>query len=471
MTKKAQAKMGIGSKSKTAQEVLKKNNKKSSKKVAKSANKNTKGVNKKEGQKGKNKKAAQKVAFVLFNLGGPDSKNAIKPFLMNFFMDKNIISLPIPFRCFLAWMISSRRSKREAGESYHELGDQSPLLQNSQAQLKALETSLNGQNKKSSRDVKFKGFMCMRYWHPMAPQVVREVRDWKPDRVVLVPLYPQFSTTTTWSSLEQWDKAMHIAGYQVPTSMACCYPKEEGFINASTEHILKCFEQAQKEGRSAQDIRMLFSAHGLPEKVIKAGDPYQWQCEQTAKEIAQRLEERLKKKLDKKSKKLDWRICYQSKVGPMKWIGPSLDEELEAAAKDKKSVVIFPHAFTQEHVETLVELDIEYKEMADELGIEGYYRAKTVSDHPSYIEGLKSMIIEHLNKKGVLGKDSKGKPCCPESFSQCCMRQEKPLVFKKVDKKDKSSKASIVKSDSPSTQNKKQNKETSKTKEENRKAA
>ena len=140
---------------------------------------------------------SEKVAVVLFNLGGPDSKNAIKPFLMNFFMDKNIIRLSVPFRCFLASMIANRRSKREAGESYGELGDKSPLLENTEKQAKALEKVL----KTDSRGTKFKTFVAMRYWHPMSAQVVRDVRDWGADRVVIVPLYPQFSTTTTWSSL------------------------------------------------------------------------------------------------------------------------------------------------------------------------------------------------------------------------------------------------------------------------------
>ena len=346
----------------------------------------------------------KKVAVVIFNLGGPDSKNAIKPFLMNFFMDKNIIRLPVPFRCILAWMISTRRSKCEAGESYGELKDKSPLLENTQAQAKALEKSLKGDDK-----IQYKTFICMRYWHPMSAQTVREVRDWNADEILILPLYPQFSTTTTGSSLQAWDKAMFQAGYERPTSTICCYPFNKGFITASAENIQTQIDKAKKDGH--KNPRILFSAHGLPEDIIKDGDPYQWQCEQTAEKIATAL----------KLKPEQWTICYQSKVGPKKWIGPSLDEELERAATDNVPIVIYPHAFTQEHVETLVELDIEYEEMAEELGIHGYYRAATVSTHPKFIDGLKTLVQKHTGTKKIIPEGKKN--LCPAQFSECCMRK------------------------------------------------
>ena len=169
------------------------------------------------------KSSKEKVAVVLFNLGGPDSKNAIQPFLMNFFMDKNIIRVPIPFRCFIAAMIAKRRSKREAGESYGELGDKSPLLENTTAQAKALEKALKSDSRGTKENVAFKTFVCMRYWHPMADEVVRHVKNWSPDEVVLLPLYPQFSTTTTRSSFQEWDKACEKEKYDVPTTHICCY--------------------------------------------------------------------------------------------------------------------------------------------------------------------------------------------------------------------------------------------------------
>lgn len=351
----------------------------------------------------------------MFNLGGPDSKNAIRPFLMNFFMDKNIIRVPVPLRCLIAWSIARKRSTNEAGDSYAALGDRSPLLENSRAQAQALERVL-----KRHPQATFKTFICMRYWHPMAPQVVREVRDWGADRIVILPLYQQFSTTTTRSSLQVWNKAAFEAGYERPTSVICCYPKNEGFVRASAESIKTVYDEAQKNNHSAP--RFLFSAHGLPESVIKDGDPYQWQCEESAKAIVAELERRYG------LKNIDWSICYQSRVGPKKWIGPSTEEELERAARDQKPVIIYPHAFTQEHVETLVELDIEYKEKAHELGVPGYYRAQTAGTHPEFIAGLEKLVLQHMHDKSVAAE---GKlQLCPKEFSECCMQHSKGTGFK-----------------------------------------
>lgn len=358
-----------------------------------------------------------KTAVILFNLGGPDSKESIEPFLMNFFTDPNIIRLPYPLRWMLAKLISKRRSKREAGDSYSILGNRSPLLENSQAQARALENALlssrapqaeGSQATPRNDSAEFKTFVCMRYWHPMADEVVARVKDWGAEKIVLLPLYPQFSTTTTWSSLGVWNKAMKDAGLEIPTSMVCCYPFNEGFIKASAENIREKYDDCVKNSHPAP--RVLFSAHGLPEDVIRDGDPYQWQCEQTAEAIVKELN----------IENLDWQICYQSRVGPKKWIGPSLGEALERAAEDRKAVVIYPHAFTQEHVETLVELDIEYRDEAEHMMVPGYYRAQTVSTHPLFIEGLAGLVRDYQDKEEISGE---GYACiCPEKFGRCCMR-------------------------------------------------
>ncbi len=346
----------------------------------------------------------KKIAVVLFNLGGPDSKNAIRPFLMNFFMDKNIVRLPVPFRCLLAWFISTRRSKREAGESYGELGNKSPLLDNTKEQALALEKSLN-----TLKNTKFKTFIAMRYWHPLSAQTVREVRDWDADEIMILPLYPQFSTTTTGSSLQAWNKAAFEADYECPSSMVCCYPENAGFIKAAADNISVQYDKAKED--KFKNIRVLFSAHGLPESIIRAGDPYQWQCEKTAEKIVKALG----------IKDLDWQICYQSRVGAQKWIGPSLDEALDKAADDGKAVIVFPHAFTQEHVETLVELDIEYRHEAQKKGVPGYYRSAAVGVHPDFIEGLAKLVKSHIKKRQIVAEG--GKIICPKEFSDCCMRR------------------------------------------------
>lgn len=351
---------------------------------------------------------SKKIAVVLFNLGGPDSKESIEPFLMNFFMDPNIIGAPLPIRYFIAKMISKKRSKREAGESYGELGDKSPLLENTQAQSDALEKSLN----EVSDGNTYKVYVTMRYWHPMAPEVVANIQEWNADKVILLPLYPQFSTTTSWSSLGAWKKALRQKNYNPETSMVCCYPENDGFVSVSVDNILKPYVQSLKDGH--ENPRVLFSAHGLPEKVIKSGDPYQHQCEKTAEIIAARLSEKLG--IDN----LDWQICYQSRVGPLKWIGPSLDEAIDKAAEDQKAIIIYPHAFTQEHVETLVELDIEYKEMAEEKNIPGYYRAHTVGVENGFISGLSDLVRSHLEKREIAAEG--GQCICPDSFNRCCMR-------------------------------------------------
>lgn len=350
-------------------------------------------------------KGMSKIAVVLFNLGGPDSKNAVRPFLMNFFMDPNIIRVPIPFRCLIANKIAKKRSQKEAKDSYDALGGSSPLLENSKYQAQSLHNILN--LKQDGNE--YKVFICMRYWHPMAPQVVREVRDWQAEQIILLPLYPQYSTTTTKSSLQAWQKACHEADYTCPTRMICCYPWNEGYVQASAMNVLNVYEQAQAE--SGHKPRVLFSAHGLPESVIKQGDPYRWQCEQSAEKIAKAtgIED------------MDWQICFQSRVGPQKWIGPSTEEALKAAAKDNVPVIIYPHAFTQEHVETLVEIEEEYRELAEEMGLHHFYRVPTVGIAEQFIEGLANMVYGQDGNPEI--KPDTGHCLCPEKYNQCCMRE------------------------------------------------
>lgn len=354
----------------------------------------------------------KKIAVVLFNLGGPDKQENIKPFLFNFFMDKNIIRAPKFVRYFVAKLISIRRSKREAGESYNFLGNKSPLLENSNAQAEALEKLLN-----LEEGTEFKTFICMRYWHPMADEVSMEVKNWRPDEIILLPLYPQFSTTTTRSSFQEWDKACAENRLNLPTTSICCYPWEEGFVEASAENVTQVYNTALIETleKTGKNPRVLFSAHGLPESIIKDGDPYQWQCEQSAAKMAEKVREMTG------IADLDWQICYQSRVGPMKWIGPSTEEALKKAAQDGVAVVILPHAFTQEHVETLVEIEIEYREMAEEMGLHHFYRVPTVGTSAAFIECLADLTLKNIGQNRILSNT--GNPLCPSGFKDCCMRQ------------------------------------------------
>lgn len=305
-----------------------------------------------------------KRAVVLLNLGGPLKAEDIRPFLFNFFRDKRIITLPNPFRFLLAGLIAVTRSKGAAKESYGRLGGKSPLLENTQAQASALEKLLPDS----------KVFIAMRHWHPFADETVKEVAAYGPDEIVLLPLYPQYSTTTTLSAFEDWDRAAKSLG--VPTKKVVSYQTAAGFIEASAALIAPQLKPSTRQ-------RLLFSAHGLPEQIIRAGDPYQRQCEETAAAIVQKLN----------IPGLDWELCYQSRVGRLKWIGPSIDESMQKAAKEGLGVVVYPLAFVSEHVETLVELDIEYKHKAEELGMPSYTRVPTVSTHPSFIETLRNLVL------------------------------------------------------------------------------
>lgn len=315
----------------------------------------------------------KKTAVVLLNLGSPSGPETIRPFLFNFFIDKNIISAPLPIRYFLAHWISWNRSRGAAKASYAHLGGKSPLLKNTQAQAEALEKSL------LAKGVNAKVFISMRYWHPLSNEVVSQVKAWAPEKVVLLPLYPQYSTATTKSSFEDWEKTAKKSGLSAVTRKINDYPDNEGFIRASVKAIQAELEKAPK------GTRLLFSAHGLPEKTIRAGDPYQYQCKVTAKAIVRELG----------IPGLDWQECYQSRVGPLKWIGPSTEEALEKAAMDKvPGVVVYTHAFVSEHVETLVEIDIEYREKAEELGIPYFSRVQTVGAHPDFIDGLAALVLK-----------------------------------------------------------------------------
>lgn len=347
-----------------------------------------------------------KIAVVLFNLGGPDRRESISPFLYNFFTDRNIIGLPFPFRHMLAVLIAFRRSRKEAGNSYSILNWVSPLLSNTMAQAQALEAALN-----NGSQIIFKTFICMRYWHPMAMDVAREVKEWEPDKLVLLPLYPQYSTTTTRSSFQAWKKAAERTGLQKPASVICCYPFNEGFVGISADRIRPVYKLMEERAIRLgwKKPKLLFSAHGLPEKTIRSGDPYQWQCEESARRIARKLN------MDD----TDWQICYQSRVGPLKWIGPSTSEALKQAAVDKRPVVIYPHAFVSEHVETLVEIEIEYRHAATMLGVPDFARVETAGTGAAFICGLKDIVLSHLSKERTCAEG--GPRICPSGMGRCCM--------------------------------------------------
>ena len=335
-----------------------------------------------------------KLAVVLFNLGGPDSLGAVRPFLFNLFNDPAIIAAPGPVRWLLARLISARRAP-VARRIYEELGGRSPLLEMTRDQADALQDRLAEMGEA-------RVFVAMRYWHPMADQTAAEVKAFGPERIVLVPLYPQFSTTTTGSSLDDWKSAAGRAGLDVPTRAVCCYPVQSGLVAAQAKLVRAGLEEAHQTGTP----RVLFSAHGLPERIVERGDPYAWQIERTAQAVVGAVGR----------EGLDWVVCYQSRVGPLRWIGPSTIEELKRAGKDKVPVVVVPIAFVSEHSETLVELDIEYKALAAAEGVPAYVRVPAVGTEKDFIDGLAEVVKAADEKAPPL---TAGGERCPQSFANC----------------------------------------------------
>jgi ferrochelatase len=335
-----------------------------------------------------------RIAVVLFNLGGPDGPSAVRPFLRALFSDPAIIAGPWIIRQPLAALIAAGR-ERSAIANYAVMGGGSPILAETRAQAWNLETVLKGAVPEAS----IRTFIAMRYWKPLTTETAAAVAAFEPDEIVLAPLYPQFSTTTTASSLAAWREAYHGPGR---VHALCCWYDNPGLIEAHAARILRTWEAA---GRPR--VRLLFSAHGLPQRIANTGDPYQWQIEATCAAVAERL-----------GPGWDWQICYQSRVGPLKWLGPSTPEAIGSAGRDRIGVLIDPIAFVSEHIETLVELDRDYAELAARSGVPAYLRAPVVGIEPHFIEGLAGAICRALEREGV-APDGKA---CPTGLARCGQR-------------------------------------------------
>lgn len=340
------------------------------------------------------------TAVVLYNLGGPDGPDDVRPFLFNLFNDPMIIGAPAPIRWLLAQMISRRRAPI-AQEIYAHIGGGSPLLANTRAQADALEEVLNAGDGEN-----YKCFVAMRYWHPMCGAVMDEVIASAPERIVLLPLYPQFSTTTVGSMMRIWEREARKRKLEIPVTALCCYPTDPGFVDAVAGLLSTALEGASGDRKN---LRVLFSAHGLPKQIVEGGDPYQSQVERTAAAVMESL-----------GQDLDWLCCYQSRVGPLEWIGPSTDDEIERAGADGKSVIIVPIAFVSEHSETLVELDIEYRDLAEKAGVAEYIRVQTVGTAPQFIAGLADLVRGNI-AAGCDICSGTGDRVCASEWSQCPM--------------------------------------------------
>ena len=332
-----------------------------------------------------------KKAVILFNLGGPDKLESVEPFLFNLFNDPAMISIPTIFRYLLAKFISKRRVSISKN-IYKKIGNKSPILELTKNQAKNLENNL-------SKKGDYKCFVVMRYWHPRAFDVIKKVKEYNPEEIILLPLYPQFSALTSGSSINEWNDLCRKKNYKVKTKTICCYPTESNFIASHVSLIKKTTEDVENN-----NFKLIFSAHGLPESKIKKGDPYQRHVEETVKEIMSKLN----------NKNINHVISYQSRVGPMKWIGPSTNEEIIKHSKEKKGIVIVPVAFVSEHSETLMELDIEYKKLAEENGCSFYKRVPTLGVEANFIKGLEELVL-----KQQTGNNFVSLTTCPNKFVKC----------------------------------------------------
>ena len=337
----------------------------------------------------------RKIAVVLFNLGGPDRPAAVRPFLFNLFNDKRIVSAPAPVRFGIATLISLTRA-RLARANYARMGGGSPIARETAAQAAALQQRLDG-----SDEAEFRVVVAMRYWKPLARDAAEAARAWGAEEAVLLPLYPQFSTTTTASAGDAWN-----AAWRGPTRSICCYPANTPLVRAHAEAIVGAWNKAG----SPEHPRVLFSAHGLPQRTVDAGDPYQWQIERSAAAVSALLPPAWEKSL-----------CYQSRVGPLKWLGPSTLEAIAEAGADRRGVIVSPIAFVSEHIETRVELDIEVAGKARELGVPFYIRAPALGASEIFIDGLASLVRKAMTRAPGIHSETGGR-LCPARFAACPMR-------------------------------------------------
>jgi len=312
-----------------------------------------------------------KLGVVLFQLGGPDSLESIEPFLYNLFCDPDIIDFPLAriARHPLARLIASTRA-RHVAHHYAEIGGRSPILEHTTRQAAALEAALGA-------DFDARVVVAMRYWHPFTEEAIALLEHHRPDAVVLLPLYPQYSKTTTGSSLNEWRRRFQPAGWAPRVETIEEFHQDGAYLDTVVEAV-----NATLAGTDSADVDFVFSAHSVPVAVVERGDPYQRQIERTVELVWQRG---------------GWpgrrRVCYQSKVGASKWLRPSMHETLDRlAAEHRRHVVVVPISFVSDHVETLHEIAIEHRQQARRLGIEDYRMVPGLNDSPSFIAALAGLV-------------------------------------------------------------------------------
>ena len=325
------------------------------------------------------------VGVLLLNLGGPEKLQDVRPFLYNLFADPEIIRLPSPLlQAPLAWLISSLRAKKSQ-ENYKKIGGGSPLRRITEAQAQALQARLE----QSGNPVKV--YVGMRYWHPFTEEAIAQVKQDKIDELVILPLYPQFSISTSGSSFRQLERlwASDPALQQIKYTVVPSWYQNPGYLQAMANLIGKTIDQLDQPHQA----HVFFSAHGVPVSYVEeAGDPYQHEIEDCAALIMKQL-----------NRPNDYTLAYQSRVGPVEWLQPYTDEAIkELAQGDVKDLVVVPISFVSEHIETLEEIDIEYREIAEEAGIQTFARVPAPDTDPTFVGALADLVLQARNNTPIL---------------------------------------------------------------------
>ncbi len=321
---------------------------------------------------------SEKIGVVLLNLGGPDSLEAVEPFLYNLFSDPDIIDFPLSFlfRYRLAKLIARKRHPR-VQEQYKEIGGRSPLKEHTLRQAALLEQRLNERFPASVA-------AAMRYWHPSTEEAIAELESKGIKKVVLLPLYPQYSKATTVSSVKEWERVVEERGARFEVDLIESYYADDGYLDSLIHRINEGLERFPEERRG--ETHIVFSAHGTPMKLVKAGDPY-----------SDHIKETIRLTMQRGAWAQEHSLCYQSKVGPLKWLTPSTPDTIrELATRGVRNMLIVPVAFTSDHLETLFELGIEYRRQAAEAGVDQYEVTTGLNDSPLFIEALAKLVFERV---------------------------------------------------------------------------
>ena len=321
-------------------------------------------------------KNRQPMGVVLLNLGGPDSLEAVEPFLVNLFSDPDILPFPMGggLRSFFARLLARRRAGK-VREYYRLIGGGSPIVRLTQAQAHGLEKELNQRGE-------FRVFVAMRYWHPLIDEALEEIVQSDLQQLVLLPLYPQYSMATTGSSFREFERLSSRWDFGNREVIRVHHWFDHpAYIHSLVLNIREAIREVQLlEG---EPLHLVFSAHGVPLRLIRRGDPYQHQVEETVRLVHRKL-----------GVSNPMHLSYQSRVGPLQWTGPSTDELLKRLAGQRvKQVLIIPISFVSDHSETLYEIDILYKGLANELGITGFYRMPSLNDSPAFLKALSDIVV------------------------------------------------------------------------------